>query len=175
MFLNLLCVACIPALRESRAAAKISWLLIAGILANTLYVRFRNSVKRRVGLWGRTVLWMTLAFPAWFLPFGAIFDFEARRSSTFQESVRELHKSERAKELFGDSIQIGWPVEGQAGWDQKHLLMPVGGNRCDGWMRVVATKTDGVWKTEQLVIFSLDGKVHEDILTTSPSPPHVSP
>jgi hypothetical protein len=170
--INLLCVASIPALRESRGAAKISWLLIAGIIANALYIRFRVSVKRRVGAtsirWGRTILWMMLAFPAWFLPFFAIFDFEERRSSTFQEAVRELHESEIAKALFGDSIQIAWPVEGQAGWDHKDLVMAVDGNRGSGWMRVVAAKTDRGWKTEQLVITSRDGKIHEDILTTAP-------
>lgn len=174
MFINLLCVACIPALRESRAAAKISWLLIGGIIASILYVRFRVSLRRRVGIlsisWGRSMLWMLLAFPAWFLPFFLIFDFEERRSSTFQEAVRELHESEIATGLFGDSIRIGWPVEGQAGWNQKDLLMPVDGNRGSGWLRVAATKTDGVWKTERLVITSLDGKIHEDILTRTPRP-----
>lgn len=178
MFINLLCVAFIPALRESRGAGTISRLLIGGIIANILYARFRVSVKRRFGIlstrWGRAMLWMALAFPAWFLPFFAIFDFEERRSSTFQEAVRELHESETAKGLFGDSIQIGWPVQGQTGWDQKDLVMAVDGNRGKGWMRVVATKTDEVWKTDQLVITSLDGKIHEDILTTAPSPQHVS-
>ncbi|WP_348263204.1 cytochrome c oxidase assembly factor Coa1 family protein [Telmatobacter sp. DSM 110680] len=174
MFINLLCVASVPALHESRAVTKILWLLIGGIIAGILYIRFNVSIKRRVGIlsigWGRAMIWMMLAFPAWFLPFFIVFDFEERRSSTCQEAVRELHESEMAKGLFGDSIQIGWPVEGQAGWDQKDLLIPVDGNRGSGWLRVVSTKTDGVWKNEQLVITSLDGKIHEDILNTTPSP-----
>ena len=120
-----------------------------------------------------------LAFPAWFVPFGAIFDFEARRSPTFKEAVRELHESEAARGIFGDSIHIGWPVSGQVGCEgttgRTVLVMAVDGNRGSGWMRAVATKIDGVWKTEQLVITSLDGKIHEDILTTPSSAQHVSP
>jgi hypothetical protein len=42
-------------------------------------------------------------------------------------------------------------------------------------MRAVATKADGVWKTEELVITSRDGKTHEDILTRSSIQHRASP
>jgi hypothetical protein len=183
MFIGLLCIACIPALRESRVAVRISCLLIAGVVANALYIRFRVAVKRKFGILstlpGQMLFWTMIAFPAWFLLLGAILDFEERRSSTFQEAVRELHESEVARGVFGDSIYIGWPVEGQSSWGgstgRKVLVMAVEGNRTSGWMRAVATKADGVWKTEELVITSRDGKTHEDILTRSSIQHRASP
>lgn len=179
MLIGLLCIVCIPALRESRAATRISCLLIAGIIANAFYIRFRDAVKRKFGILstlpGQMLFWTMISFPAWFLLLGAIFDFEERQSPTFQEAVRELHDFEEARGVFGDSIHLGWPVEGQSSWGgstgRKVLVIAVEGNRGSGWMRAVATKVDGVWKTEELVITSRDGKVHEDILT-APSIQH---
>ncbi|HXR39605.1 MAG TPA: cytochrome c oxidase assembly factor Coa1 family protein [Terracidiphilus sp.] len=173
MIICLLCVILIPEVRTSREAWTFAVAQMIGIAANLLCIRFPNLLRMRLSFLtampGRLFLRFLLLSPIFLFVLCALFDFGERRSALFKDAIHNMEESQAARADLGVPIKIGWPIQGEMDsgltGDSGHstLLIPVSGNHGEGTLRVLGTKTNGVWTIHEITLVLRDSNVRESL------------
>jgi hypothetical protein len=83
--------------------------------------------------------------------------------------MRVMHQSEAVKAEIGTSVRVGWPMEGtdNTSGSQKQRLMRIAitGEKGQGYLRVIGTELDGVWRLEKVSLFARNNGFHEVVLS----------
>jgi hypothetical protein len=172
MAAGLLYVLLSPVVRKSEALWPLTIVLTIGIASNSLYLWLRD--RQMLGFLSRhwmlrtlVILWV-LFLPQVYVSGLEWFDFIAHDHPVFRTAVSLAEGSEVAKRDLGSPIEIGWSTAGSFGETKDHgdldLEVPISGSHGAGKMRVIGTKTDGVWKIDELTLRLTDSGVRESLL-----------
>ena len=99
---------------------------------------------------------------------------KVRSSWAFKEAVELARRHPRLGEALGGSIETGWLVSGSirvAG--QKgtaKLAIPIRGDRADGTLFVLASKTEGRWQMDRCEAGVVGRRERIDLLVGAPDP-----
>jgi hypothetical protein len=100
-------------------------------------------------------LFVALAVGMFYLVSGML-----KESEAYRAAVQAMQANAQVVELLGPPITSGFPsgnVRTSGPNGEAELAIPVAGQRATGTLYIQATKSMGVWKTEQLVL-ELDGR-----------------
>jgi hypothetical protein len=174
----LLCVIFVQSVRTSGAAWPLTIALAIGLASNLLYLWLRKlqmlgflDRHRRLR---RLLIFGLLCAPQLSVLFTEWFNFDAHKHPIFKDAVSLMIESDVAKRDLGMPIEIGWSVEGRFGETKDRgdfiLSVPVAGSHGQGTMRVVATKTHGLWKIDELTLILPDHNVPESLIVAGGAP-----
>ena len=172
MAAGLLYVILVPGIRTSGAFWPLIAALTIGIASNLLYLRLRGH--RMLGFLARhrmirtLVLFGSLCLPQLLVAFFESFNYDAHRHPVFEKAVSLMAQSDIAKRDLGAPILVGWSTTGIFGENKDRgnfdLEVPVQGSQGKGKLRVVGTKTHGLWKINKLILKLQDGGTIENLL-----------
>lgn len=173
MVCSLLFVILIPEVRTSGVASWFEGGFIAWIALALVCLRFHQN--KMLGLLFRTVwirmLWLAfLCAPLILLLATEFVDQMNRHLPLFGSAVDLMESSPIVQQEIGESLGVGWPVEGTTQWSGDSgdavLLIPIHGSRGRGSIRATGSKASNKWILERLDFLSLDGSSHEVLRST---------
>ncbi len=172
MAAGLLYVILSPSVRKSEAVWPLAIVLTIGIVSNSLYLWLRQ--RQMLGFLSRhwvlrtLVIFWLLFLPQVYVSGLECFDFVAHNHPVFRAAVSLVERSDVAKRDLGSPIEIGWSTAGSFGETKDHgdldLEVPISGSHGGGKMRVIGTKSDGVWRIDELTLRLTQSGVCESLL-----------
>jgi len=172
MLIELTCVICVPAVRANKDVGFDIGLLTVGITLTVLFLQFRKHNRlgflARLGL-ARFFFSLLLCVPPGSFAWTACDDLYERRLPIFHDAINLAEESDVAGRDLGVPLKVGWPVvanynESQ-GSGHTTMLIPVSGTHGLGFLQVVGTKTNDVWKLDDLTLILRDGNLRENLKT----------
>jgi hypothetical protein len=168
---GLLAIIMIPAAHIGEVGLTLGKFLIGGIVAILIYLslrkRYRFPSLSQPGFI-RPFFWLILSVPSIILVAAIATDIYNRRLPPFAEAMQVMHRSDVVKSEIGTSVRIGWPMEGtnDTSGNPEHRLMRVAivGEKGHGYLRIIGTKSDGVWRLEALSLFPASNGYREVVL-----------
>jgi len=169
---GLLSIIVIPAAHIGEAGLVLGIVLVLGILAILIYLLLRKryglpSLSKPGSI--RRFFWLVLAAPSIILTAAVGTDIYNRRLPPFAEAMRVMNQSELVKAEIGTVVRIGWPMEGASNTsgsqEQRLMRVAIAGEKGQGYLRIIGTKSDGVWRLEKLSLFARNNDFHEVILS----------
>lgn len=100
-------------------------------------------------------------------------DIYSRKLPIFQDAKQALDGSSVARSDLGESIKIGWPIrldfKASSVSGYARLALPVYGTLDKGVLYVMGTKSDGVWKVDEMFLIRRGGTVRESLQPAEPT------
>jgi len=162
--IGLSCVLLVPAVRESRLVAFLVTVFGLWIAFNAFFLQHRTStwLSFLTKWWPpRLLLRLFLTIPIVAFGFTVCDDAYSRRLPMFQGAIHALRESKTSKFNLGEPIEVGWPVSGSYEEGNKSeyrtLEIPVRGSYGEGSLFGAWTKTNEVWKMDELKLILSDG------------------
>ncbi len=161
-----------PAAHIGRATWTLEGTFVVGILLNVIYGalrrRFALSILAEPGI-VRRFFWLCLSVPSLVLVLAISVDLFNRTLPPFSDAIHIMQQSSIANAKVGEPVRIGWPVEGSSAisGDSGHtfLRIPIAGQNGQGTLKVIGTKSNGVWKVDELTLTMRDSDAHDDLLS----------
>jgi hypothetical protein len=168
---GLLAIIVIPAAHIGEMGPALGKALAGGILAILIYLslrkRYRLSSLSQPGFI-RPFFWLILSVPSITLVGAICTDIYNRRLPPFAEAMQVMHQSEVVKNEIGTSVRIGWPMEGtnntSGNLEQRLMRVAIAGEKGRGYLRIIGTETNGVWRLETLSLFADSNGYREVVL-----------
>ncbi len=170
----LLCLILIPSRRASENRDFAVVVFAVGITVTLLYSQLRKH--QMLGFLARPgplrfFFRLLLCVPLLAFAFTVSTDAYERHLPIFRDAILQMEESDAAKRDLGVSIEAGWPIVGSYDGEQESpqwiLVIPVAGSHGKGSLRVVGTKTNGVWKISELTLIVRDSSVRESLNVVS--------
>lgn len=143
-------------------------LIILGYLG--LRKRFELGILSKPGF-ARRFFWLFLSVPLILIVAFVGADITNRKLPPVRDAIRFARESEIVKARLGEPLRIGWPVEGstQISESSGHVVLrvPVAGQHGQGTLKVIGTKSNGIWQLNELILTMRDSSAIEKLLPVS--------
>jgi hypothetical protein len=172
---GLVAIVVVPAAHIGRTGFAVGKVLAFGILAILIYFMLRKRFElrsfSRPGPF-RSSFWLLLSAPSIILVAAVGTDIYNRQLSPFTEAMRVINQSEVVRAEIGKPVRIGWPMEGTDGPSEDHeqrlMRVAIAGEKGQGYLRIIGSKSDGVWRLEELSLFARNDGYREIVLSKTP-------